>query len=98
MKANKALIAWTPNTSKIIIVESKDPFPVGWAGDMMYTCGACVASTSSLKGAESIAQLFIDFHTIIVRDNVPISEAHREFLKVYEYRTRISPEIIGAQT
>ena len=40
--------------------------------------------------------LFIEFHTIVVRDRIPVDAAHREFLKIDEYRRRIAPDIPGA--
>ena len=40
--------------------------------------------------------LFIEFHTIVVRDKVPVEAAHRAFLAIDEYRDRISPDIEGA--
>ncbi len=40
--------------------------------------------------------MFIDFHTLIVRDGIDPQAAHREFLKIDEYRRRISPDIDGA--
>ena len=40
--------------------------------------------------------LFIEFNTIVVRDQVPVEAVHREFLKIDEYRKRISPDIPGA--
>jgi hypothetical protein len=40
--------------------------------------------------------LFIEFNTIVVRDKIPVEAAHREFLKIDEYRQCISPDIPGA--
>ena len=40
--------------------------------------------------------LFIEFNTIVVRDKIPVEAAHREFLKIDEYRQRISPDIPGS--
>ncbi len=42
--------------------------------------------------------LFIDFHTMVVRDGIDPLAAHQEFLKIDEYRERISPDIPGAKT
>lgn len=60
------------------------------------TCGACMTSLHNLDAAGRIAQLFIDFHTCVVRDGISPEDAHREFLKIDEYRTYISPDIPGA--
>jgi hypothetical protein len=40
--------------------------------------------------------VFINFHTLIVRDGIPIEKAHRAFLAIDEYREHISPDIPGA--
>ncbi len=40
--------------------------------------------------------LFIEFHTIVVRDRVPIDAAHKAFLAIDEYRERIALDIPGA--
>jgi hypothetical protein len=40
--------------------------------------------------------LFIEFNTIVVRDNVSVEAAHKAFLAIDEYRERISPDIEGA--
>ena len=45
---------------------------------------------------EKVAHLFIVFHTLVVRDGVDPLKAHREFLKIDEYRRRIDSEIDGA--
>jgi hypothetical protein len=45
---------------------------------------------------EKVAHLFITFHTLVVRDRVDPLKAHREFLKIDEYRRRIDSEIEGA--
>lgn len=53
--------------------------------------------TGEIKiGVEQAKILFIDFHTIVVRDGVSPQDAHREFLKIDEYREFISPDIDGA--
>lgn len=36
--------------------------------------------------------LFIEFHTIVVRDKVPIQAAHKAFLAIDEYRD-VSPPL-----
>jgi hypothetical protein len=55
---------------------------------------------SEVQKATSATELdllmFIDFHTCVVRDGIPIEAAHREFLKIDSYRKRISPDIAGA--
>jgi hypothetical protein len=42
-----------------------------------------------------VMMLFIDFHKLVVRDGVDPQNAHREFLKIDEYRGRIGLDIQG---
>ena len=39
--------------------------------------------------------MMLQFHSITVRDGVPVDVAHREFMKVGQYRDRISPDSPG---
>ena len=101
MKYQEALIAWTPQTDHIRVdrlLQSYDEpdwteSPIRYA----YTGGAAYSGlrdcTDKLKRD---MMLFIEFHAIVVRDKIPIEAAHREFLKIDEYRERISPDIEGA--
>lgn len=41
--------------------------------------------------------LFVDFHTIVVRDGIDPSVAHEAFLAIDEYTMTISPDIPGAR-
>jgi hypothetical protein len=41
--------------------------------------------------------LFIDFHTLTVRDGIDPKAAHEAFLAIDEYRQRISHDILGAE-
>jgi hypothetical protein len=40
--------------------------------------------------------LFIEFHSIVVRDRVPVDAAHKAFLAIDEYHERIAPDIEGS--
>lgn len=40
--------------------------------------------------------VFVDFHTLVVREGIAPEVAHGEFLKIDEYRELISPDIQGA--
>jgi len=40
--------------------------------------------------------LFVDFHTLVVRDGIDPVAAHAEFSKIDGYREIISPDIDGA--
>ena len=45
-----------------------------------------------MKLSEKVMMMFIDFHMIVFRDGIDPQKAHKEFLKIDEYRRRISPE------
>lgn len=67
------------------------------ASEHPSTVGACLARLHKLNKHQRAAQLFIDFHTLVVRDGISPADAHREFLKIDEYRRLIAPDIVGAE-
>jgi hypothetical protein len=101
MKANRALVAWTPASikdgPKVKVGEllSRDA-RIDWTDPYLFTGGAAYASRRTMSTAEQVASVFIDFHTMVVRDGVLPEIAHREFLKIDEYRHHIAPDIKGA--
>jgi hypothetical protein len=40
--------------------------------------------------------LFLEFHTLVVRDGIDPQALHKEFLKIDEYRWRLAPDVEGA--
>jgi hypothetical protein len=91
LKYQEALIAWTPKTDRIRVgplLESDEPdwteHPIRYAYTGLRKC------TDKLRRD---MMLFIEFNTIVVRDKIPVEAAHREFLKIDEYRQQISPDI-----
>ncbi len=70
------------------------PWPdrTGWSDDYEMTTGCC----RSRQDGDRIALMFIDFHSLVVGYEVDPAEAHREFLKIKEYRRSISPDFPGA--
>jgi len=106
MKASEALIAWTPKTDvwdgdprqgriqvgKLLRDDERD-----WTSPYAYTGGAAYTVVRDMKGWQSIGMLFIEFHTIVTRDGLDPAVAHEAFLKIDEYRQRISPDIDGAE-
>ena len=101
MKYQQALIAWTPGTDLIRVgpllenIHNHDwtEYPIS------YDCTGGAAYIG-LRNCEDKLQrdmmLFIEFHSIVVRDQIPVEAAHREFLKIDEYRERIAPDIQGS--
>jgi hypothetical protein len=102
MKWLEAMIAWNPEWSEIEryapgrIAVGPWPDTTGWSKPYRYTSGACWLPMHRWSGNVRLAQLFIDFHTCVVRDGIDPQAAHRAFLAIDEYRERVSPDIEGA--
>lgn len=106
LKAQEALIAWTPAREPWLDWTASGQIKVGpllpdryapdWTKPYACTGGACETRIQKMRGMKSVAQLFIDFHTIVVRDGLDPKHVHEAFLNIKEYRERISPDIDGA--
>lgn len=100
VKARDAVIAWTPvrfggETAGMVEVR---PLPAGeWSRRFTSTAGAVFGRQRAFNREEAIAQLFIDFHTLVVRDGIDPQVAHRAFLAIDEYAETISPDIPGSR-
>lgn len=96
LKIDDWMVAWTPHTNRIEV----GPWPdeTGWSDAPRYafTSGCCYVERHRMTTAMKVAMMFIDFHTIVVRDGIDPQLAHRAFLNIREYRLRISPDINGA--
>jgi|SRR4051812_16194257 hypothetical protein len=68
-----------------------------WNDKFLFTGGFCYTDRHRMNLEQQIMMMFIDFHTCVVRDGIDPMAAHREFLKIGEYRRRISPDIKGAE-
>jgi hypothetical protein len=94
MKLVEAMYGWNRNSDEIEV----GPWPdtTGWSDRYSQTGGACYVVLREAPPDRQVARLFIDFHTIVVGYGVDIQAAHREFLKIDEYRRSIAPDISGA--
>ena len=102
MKALEAMVAWTSTASYDDPTQGKievGPWPdtVGWSDKYSSTVGACFQERHNLPEWGVIAMVFIDFHTAVVGYGIDPVAAHTEFLKIDEYRRKISPDIEGAE-
>lgn len=70
------------------------PDKTGWSDKYRFTTGCCWLERSSWGCTEKVLQMFIDFHSMIVRDGIIPADAHLEFMKISEYRSRVSPELL----
>ncbi len=96
---NNWMIAWTPGEPEAVEI---GPWPdrTGWScrpgRRLLFTTGCCELPRHEWPDDRKVMMMFIDFHTLIVRDGIDPQAAHREFLKIDEYRRHISPDIDGA--
>jgi hypothetical protein len=98
------MVAWTPIDWRRLervappgaIEIGPWPDETGWSDKYAMTVGCCLVERHRLDKAQKIALMFIDFHTCVVRDGIDPLAAHRQFLKIADYRRRISPDIPGA--
>jgi hypothetical protein len=76
------------------------PWPdrAGWSDRYLSTAGCCFADRQDMTPDQKIGQIFIDFHTLVVGDGIDPQAAHREFLKIKDYRERISADIPAPKT
>jgi hypothetical protein len=103
MKAHEALIAWTPadwptgNTQGQVKVGPLITKENDWTTPFEYTGGAAYTERRDWRGQQSLAQVFIEFHTLVVRDGIDPQVAHEAFLAIDEYAEAISSDIKGAR-
>lgn len=94
MKYKEAMVAWSRHTDQIKV----GPWPQrdGWSKPYRYSVGACFLKVREMTQDKVGGKVFIDFHSIIVRDGVDIAAAHKAFLQIDEYREYISGDILGS--
>ena len=71
------------------------PDETGWSRGYARRAGCCEEVRHGWPLDVKIGQLFVDFHTMVVRDRIDPQHAHAEFLKIDEYVERISPDLLG---
>lgn len=103
MRACEAMIAWTPAfrtedpmAGKVKIGYLLSAGEPDWTAPYAYTGGAAHMDRRALRGDASIKMLFVDFHTLVVRDGISLEVAHDAFLAIDDYAEVISSDIAGA--
>lgn len=88
------MVAWNSGSGQVKV----GPWPdrTGWSGHYEMTSGCCCIPHAMTAEGKAL-MLFIDFHKLVVGYGVDPMDAHREFLKIDEYRRRIAPDIPGAE-
>ena len=104
MKAHEAVIAWTPadwsgrdTQGKVEVGRLISDTEGDWTAPYAYVGGAAYLAIRDSRGPEGVAQLFIDFHTLVVRDGLSPQAVHDAFLAIDEYVDSISIDIPGAR-
>lgn len=102
MNLKNIMIAWTPIgfEDRITCGGVKIgcwPDKTKWSDGYLMTTGACYSERDKMSKHELEKMMFIDFHTMVVRDGISPQDAHKEFLKIPEYRVLIAPDIDGAE-
>jgi hypothetical protein len=104
MKFTECMIAWTPQSyadwkPDLAGTVEVGPWPdeTGWSDKHARTCGACFTEVHKQEQWQRNWRLFVDFHTLTVRDGIAPQKAHEAFLAIDEYRQLISPDIAGAE-
>lgn len=103
MKFTECMIAWTPQSYVDLKPDlagkvEVGPWPdkTGWSDKYAMTGGACYTDLHKQTEWQRNWRIFVDFHTLTVRDGVDPQTAHEAFLVIDEYRALISPDIRGA--
>lgn len=104
MKLLESMIAWTPTTG----AWAEPPYKPGsvrigpwpdkqrWSDAYAMTEGACDAEIRKSSPIEQSLAVFMIFNKMVIRDGIDAEVAHEEFLKLDEYRERLSPDTPGA--
>jgi len=97
LKHDNWMVGWTPDyhdhdtqAGRNQVAVGPWPDETGWSGKYDFTDGCC-----ELEVRDRVLQIFIVFHTLVVADKVDPQVAHREFLKIEEYRRAISPDLLA---
>ncbi|MDX7953457.1 hypothetical protein P7D22_20025 [Lichenihabitans sp. Uapishka_5] len=100
MKLIQSMIAWNPAHGEAQrgheVKVGPWPDRTGWSRSYDNTGGSCYMERHDAELWQQIALMFIDFHTLVVGDNMDPQAVHEAFLAIDEYRERISPDIPGA--
>jgi len=95
MRAKEAMICWIPNDGDSIEVIYWPDGP-RTSDDYEFTTGACCKEWYEADSITLAFFIMAAFHTCVVRDRIDVDAAHKAFLKIDEYRERISPDTPGA--
>lgn len=92
----KWMVAWDPDEPMRVMV---GPWPdlTDWSEPYSFTSGWCFLGLHKASREAQWVRIFTEFNCLVVRDGIDPQAAHREFLKIADYRRLISPDIAGAR-
>ena len=93
MRYRDCMIAWNPNGG--VAVGPCDSS--GWDRPYRMTGGGSYTITKKWSAIRCAAQVMCDYNTLTVGHGIDPAEAHREFLKIDEYRFPIPCGLPGAE-
>ena len=95
--STSALDALDPTRKAGAVKVGRWPDEKGWSDKFDSTAGCDWTATSKMDLLGKVMMMFIDFHTLVVRDGIDPQVLHKEFLKIDEYRYRIPFDMEGAE-
>lgn len=93
MKLSEALIAWNPNSDEVKVgplIRRDEP---DWAYPYDITAGAAYVAVREMTGVDAKRHVMSTFIGAVVRDGVDVQAAHREFMRIEEYRKAIPEDL-----
>lgn len=91
LDAREALILWNPDSAEILVRRKGDR-----PGDdvrYLYSAGAAYSWLQNASDDELGSYLKAEFIAAVVRDNVNIAAAYREFMKIRQFRDAIPADM-----
>lgn len=88
-----AVVEWCPMTKQVYIFDNRNRDPT-----LLYCMGGAYFPAIGERDYDDnvvALDMLLQFHTITVRDGLPVDEVHKVFMKVGQYRDRISPDSPG---
>lgn len=100
MRYRDCMVAWNPSTDQIRVDWFKPPVYGRWANhpiDYLMTVGGCESEVKRLDRLTTKCRVLSEFVSAVVRDDVDLDAAYRQFLKIDEFRWAIPIDCDGAE-
>lgn len=98
MKFKDCIIAYQPGGE--IVVDHRDlnrrTRDISRAAGFPYSCGGCILAAQTADQADTLRMIIGQMVAIVWRDQVSFADAHREFMKIDEYRDAMADDLPGA--